>query len=114
MELTTLPLSSFTTDNFTYNTTADNLTSYFNGSFDGNSTVMEETKTESVKVDYIGYVTTPLFFVIGFVGKIYAIPNITLYGAPLFMYCERNGMMELYILACVPQHIYIHQLLFPN
>ena len=93
MELTT---PSFTPDNFTYSTTADNLASYFNGSFDGNSTVMEETKTD-VKVDYIGYVTTPLFFVIGFVGKICVIPNITLYGAPLFMYC---GMIALYSCLC--------------
>ena len=90
MELTTLRLSSFTTDKFTYNTTTDKFTTYFNGSFDGNSTVMEETRT-NVKVDYIGYVTTPLFFVIGFVGKICIIPNITLYDAQLFIIVNVMG-----------------------
>lgn len=67
MELSTL--SAFLMDN---STDIDTLTSYINGSqaFTENS-IKEDSVTNPAKVDYIGYVTTPLLFFVGVVGKIY-------------------------------------------
>ena len=63
------------------NTTAiDTITSYFNvsQSFDENSTKVESVRN-AAKVDYIGYVTTPLFFFVGVIGEIYFTLHIALY-----------------------------------